>query len=789
MKKNRSVLATLFLMAVLSVILAFAAKYYYAKERDAYFDRLTGYADQVGQQIRQTFDSDRIYLRSIAVMLTPYDFADTTAAQAMLSSMDTLGGDTGSFSRLELLLPGDQLLTAGGVTDVAGTLSFADEAVAGAHVSSRSADPLNPGQMILHHYVPIEQNGQTVALLCGVVELSRSKELLSITRYNSDIHFCIFERSTGNYLLDSQSNELGTLSAPESLNGQSGAHWEELTGESAPGNTLDLIFRPQNASGNSYCCYAPVGVSDWVLTLTVTSGVALAQAHQILLSFYLMSALLLIVFALYFIWMLRNFQHQRVASERQLRNVRYILDVEKELFDAHTHPEHFTAALQCVAYFLEADTAFLWLPADRLPVEQHFWSSRQADGSQPPFKAFSDFFNELSPLLQPDGCYISYDMEDFCRRFPAFSGYVSARQIHSIMLYPITESSNEPSFILGACNLSPAKKDRWLNAEPLVQVSLSFSMAINHYAAHLTLTKMGQMDTLTGLMNRNSFNLALKKTAEAMPDRLGCVYMDVNGLHEINNRLGHQAGDKMLRTVSDGLCRYFDFPKCGLYRIGGDEFVALCIGESKPVLYEKAAVLRQFLQDRGYELSIGISWQEKYGDVPTLINTAEAAMQKNKQHYYQGNGQSRMTRALDKKLEKTLIEKEDADTFLSVLAPDFKGVYFVDLNSKTLRHLFIPPYFAKILQETNNDFRDAMLLYAERIAKPAYRAEFERLCNFEELESRLDESPELIYQKQDGTWIKLRVLKFKDYTAEQRQTLWIFASTTPPDSAPQGFDA
>ncbi|MFR3751206.1 MAG: diguanylate cyclase domain-containing protein [Enterocloster sp.] len=34
---------------------------------------------------------------------------------------------------------------------------------------------------------------------------------------------------------------------------------------------------------------------------------------------------------------------------------------------------------------------------------------------------------------------------------------------------------------------------------------------------------------------------------------LGCIYIDVNGLHEINNHLGHQAGDRMLKTISGHL--------------------------------------------------------------------------------------------------------------------------------------------------------------------------------------------------------------------------------------------
>ena len=50
-----------------------------------------------------------------------------------------------------------------------------------------------------------------------------------------------------------------------------------------------------------------------------------------------------------------------------------------------------------------------------------------------------------------------------------------------------------------------------------------------------------------------------------------CVYIDANGLHELNNERGHEAGDLMLRFVADSLME--QFPKGSLYRVGGDEFV------------------------------------------------------------------------------------------------------------------------------------------------------------------------------------------------------------------------
>ena len=70
-------------------------------------------------------------------------------------------------------------------------------------------------------------------------------------------------------------------------------------------------------------------------------------------------------------------------------------------------------------------------------------------------------------------------------------------------------------------------------------------------AANQMLSQEALSDALTNLGNRNRF----EKTIQAFEfdkhgcGTLGCIYIDVNGLHEINNHLGHQAGDKGLLPV------------------------------------------------------------------------------------------------------------------------------------------------------------------------------------------------------------------------------------------------
>lgn len=82
-------------------------------------------------------------------------------------------------------------------------------------------------------------------------------------------------------------------------------------------------------------------------------------------------------------------------------------------------------------------------------------------------------------------------------------------------------------------------------------------------------------DELTGAYTRRYGLEALKRSlrqANLQHQRLSICFVDVNGLKQVNDTLGHEAGDALLKTAADGMMRHIrksDY----LVRFGGDEFV------------------------------------------------------------------------------------------------------------------------------------------------------------------------------------------------------------------------
>lgn len=88
------------------------------------------------------------------------------------------------------------------------------------------------------------------------------------------------------------------------------------------------------------------------------------------------------------------------------------------------------------------------------------------------------------------------------------------------------------------------------------------------------LESLGLTDPLTGLLNRAAYEADLDRFEAGAVAPVSVIVADLNGLKATNDRLGHEAGDALIRTFAALLLRHAPHP-AGTARIGGDEFVIL----------------------------------------------------------------------------------------------------------------------------------------------------------------------------------------------------------------------
>ena len=283
-------------------------------------------------------------------------------------------------------------------------------------------------------------------------------------------------------------------------------------------------------------------------------------------------------------------------------------------------------------------------------------------------------------------------------------------------------------------------------------------------------------DTLTGLLNRGRFERDLEWWSEKRPEVLTCIYIDVVGLHEINNHLGHKAGDSMLCTVAGAMQHMF--PKAETYRIGGDEFVALWFGHTKAQGVEAAARLKTLLRESDYEVSVGVHQIEPQEELVDGVDRAENAMRRDKEAYYRETGNAGQMRVLNEKLERILTEKQDADVFLRAIAPHYMGVYVVNNDTGRMRSIFIPERFRQMVKEANGLFIPALEEYAREVVADKWRGDFDQFLDLKSVIRRVEREGMvyLSFQRKDDVWIRLQVMRYMPDENESNGTLWIFSA-------------
>ncbi len=162
----------------------------------------------------------------------------------------------------------------------------------------------------------------------------------------------------------------------------------------------------------------------------------------------------------------------------------------------------------------------------------------------------------------------------------------------------------------------------------LVQLfAAQVSVAIRNAEAYRAMEIEAQTDDLTGLLNQGTFGEWLARSVETR-ERFGLLMLDLDDFKSVNDRLGHQAGDDVLRAVSGAIqraCRESD----RVFRYGGDEFTVLCPGTDAAgalALAERIRTALATLRDgRGpasssrISASIGAATYPEYGPTPDEV--------------------------------------------------------------------------------------------------------------------------------------------------------------------------
>lgn len=146
------------------------------------------------------------------------------------------------------------------------------------------------------------------------------------------------------------------------------------------------------------------------------------------------------------------------------------------------------------------------------------------------------------------------------------------------------------------------------------------------------LERSSYTDLLTGLKNRNCYIKKLNQLSGLLLNSLGVIYIDINGMKKLNDSYGHEYGDSVIKKTAE-ILKIYAADDC--FRVGGDEFVVLCVNIEQEQFQRTAAGLRNAFQSTDdCDVSIGCSWKGGGVSVNEEILRADDLMYAEKQGYY-----------------------------------------------------------------------------------------------------------------------------------------------------------
>ena len=187
--------------------------------------------------------------------------------------------------------------------------------------------------------------------------------------------------------------------------------------------------------------------------------------------------------------------------------------------------------------------------------------------------------------------------------------------------------------------VNKARFERYLYAESAMQLAES-----NAKLAEVQ-TRYAYYDQLTGLLNRRAYSEKISELAGDPPDGCCIVMIDLNGLKEVNDLCGHDAGDEVLIAAANHLLTSFRGIDL-IYRLGGDEFsVILTDTQTDPDLclarLESACAAWKGERSSGISISYGHASTKDYPDLASIQRTADQRMYAFKANYYRTTGKDR----------------------------------------------------------------------------------------------------------------------------------------------------
>lgn len=384
------------------------------------------------------------------------------------------------------------------------------------------------------------------------------------------------------------------------------------------------------------------------------------------------------------------FDTTEVEKEKQqlkftLEAEKMITDCVRTLYEEREITEAATQVLERLGRFFAAERTCVFSVTDQKISKNFEWCAQKEEHAQPELQDIPlAAIRRWMPSFDRKECIIIENLEDIRESSPIEYSTLKQRSITSMVVAPLQRDGG----LVGYLEVDNPPPGKVMNIAPLLQTLCYFLLlAFQHVENQQQLSHLSYFDVLTSFYNRNRYIEDTNALAKA-DTQVGVVYLDVNGLKDINDRYGHAFGDDVLKQSAGRMREVFE--GADFYRIGGDEFVIICPGMDREKFESLVDQLKvRFREDPLLKAAIGSCWSEKSGSLVQVIGDADAKMYEDKKDFYRRNPASnRYRHHSDELLNLTdpdiLQEKLEKERFVVYLQPKISSADRTTVGAEAL---------------------------------------------------------------------------------------------------------
>jgi diguanylate cyclase (GGDEF)-like protein len=337
----------------------------------------------------------------------------------------------------------------------------------------------------------------------------------------------------------------------------------------------------------------------------------------------------------------RLYQGKIDLNERHIKNQELILKISNNFLTVNKEnfPEKVAETLRMCGRNYNVDRSYLMLMNDETNTLRyiHEWTREGVSScKEKHFKIDYDKVPYIVNTIKAKEVVIIESLEDTNALFSLEKEFLLEQNISSILCVPVIAETKAVA-LLGFETISKKNSINYLHHTLLTTVANIMSDGYTRVKAEERIEAIAYYDSLTGLANRRLLNIELEKALDnnKSDEFVGVLFLDLDSFKSVNDSIGHDGGDEVLKIVSQTISDNID-KKDILARFGGDEYILVLPSyESKEAILEKAEKIKLTLeknvrysdQDFYLSASLGVAIYPEDGDTAQeLITNADIAM-------------------------------------------------------------------------------------------------------------------------------------------------------------------